>query len=301
MSHADERLPRSRVAIVGPGRVGTTLATALTRAGHRVVSVGGGSGASRDRFTATVAGARPYADPADACRDADLIVLTTPDDVLADVVTALVVADVVGESDRVVHVAGAHGLGPLSRARLAGARVAACHPAQTFPEGAHDPDAIVGAAWAVTAGPADRGWAHDLVEQLGGHPHDVGDGDRRLYHAALTVGSNAAAAATAVARQMLLGAKVADPAAFLAPLVAASTTNVLRDGAGALTGPVVRGDLGTVRAHLEQLDRDLPHLATAYRELARVVLAQTRPSLPVDVASAFDAILSSPTVSEEHR
>ncbi len=209
--------------------------------------------------------------------------------------TDLVVADAIGEGDRVVHVAGSQGLAPLHRAALAGARVAACHPAQTFPcRDRPDPDALLGAAWAVTAPEPDRGWAHDLVIQLGGHPHDLADSDRTLYHAALTVGSNAVAAATSVARQLLVGARVEDPEAFLGPLIAASTTNVLRGGADAITGPIVRGDLGTVRAHLETLDRDVPHLGRAYRLLGRVVLAQVRPSLDPPRSDALADLLRDP-------
>lgn len=288
-----DRLGRRAVAVIGPGRVGTTLAAGLTRAGHRVVAVAGGSDDARARFVAAIAGARPHGTPAEAARAADLVLVTTPDDAVEEVVTAIAVADAVGDGDLVVHVAGAHGLAPLRRATLAGAGVAACHPAQTVPAplGGPDPDALVGAAWAVTADPADRGWAHELVVQLGGEPHDVADGDRGLYHAALAVGSNAVAAATAVARQLLLGARVEDPAAFLRPLVAASTANVLRDGASAITGPVARGDVGTVVAHLTVLDRDLPHLADDYRRLTRVVLDQVRPSLSPAAADAIQAAL----------
>jgi predicted short-subunit dehydrogenase-like oxidoreductase (DUF2520 family) len=293
-----DRLPPSRVAVVGPGRVGTTLAAALTRAGHRVVAVGGGSEASRARFTAAIAGCRPFRGAADAARTGDLVVVTTPDDVLADVVTDLVVADAVGEDDRVVHLSGAHGLEPLRRAMLAGARVAACHPAQTLPGDRTDPDVLLGVAWAVTCPARDRGWAHDLVEQLGGQPHEVADADRVLYHAALTVGSNGVAAAAAVARQLLLAARVDDPVAFLRPLVAASTGNVLAHGAGAITGPVVRGDAGTVRAHLERLRADAPGLAEAYRRLLKVVLATVEPGLDPDRAAAVAAVLDAAATAD---
>lgn len=289
-----DRLPRCRVAVVGPGRVGTTLAAALTRAGHRIVAVGGGSEASRDRFTAAIAGCRASAEPAEAARAGDLVLVATPDDVLEEVITDLVVARAIDEGDRVVHLSGAQGLEPLRRAALAGARVAACHPAQTFPSGQVDPDALLGAAWAVTTGPADRGWAHDLVTQLGGHPHDVADDDRVLYHAGLTVASNGVAAVTAVARQLLIGARIADPGAFLGPLVQASAGNVLRDGAVAITGPVSRGDAGTVRTHLRRLDDDVPHLADAYRHLTEVVLAQVRPALGSEQVAALEAALADP-------
>jgi predicted short-subunit dehydrogenase-like oxidoreductase (DUF2520 family) len=286
------RLPRSRVAVVGPGRVGTTLATALVRAGHRVVAVAGGRPDSRARFTGLIAGARDEADPAEAARRADLVLVTTPDDAIADVVTAIALADGFRDGQRVVHTSGAHGLEVLRRARLAGAFVAACHPAQTVPSGPPDADRLLGAAWAVTAAGDDLGWALDLVEQLGGHPHQVPDEVRPLYHAGLTVASNAVGAAVAVARQLLLGARVDDPAAFLDPLVGASVANVTAHGAEALTGPIVRGDVGTVAAHLARLDADVPELAAAYRQLGRVVLGQVRLRLDDDTRDTLQDLLA---------
>ncbi|HEX9888252.1 MAG TPA: Rossmann-like and DUF2520 domain-containing protein [Nitriliruptorales bacterium] len=277
-----------RVLIVGPGRVGTTLGAALARS-HRVIGAAGGSQASRERFAARIAGARTAADPADLVGAAQLVVLATPDDALVPVVTDLVRVDALGPAHRVVHVSGAQGLAPLRRAELAGARIAACHPAQTIPSPDTSPEMLVGVPWAVTAGSQDRAWARCLVRDLGGDPHDVDDDVRPLYHAALVVGSNAAGAVTAVARQLLLAARVEDPAAFLRPLIQASVTNVLRDGAAALTGPVVRGDAGTVARHVEALATDLPHLADAYGHLTEVVLAQVRATLTDDQITALRA------------
>lgn len=267
------------VVVVGPGRVGTALAVALGRAGLRVVGAAGGSQGSRERFAAHVAGARTAEDPVELVPRAGTVLVTTPDDVIDDVVTALAVADAFVEGQRVVHVAGSRGLDVLRRAALAGCRVAACHPAQTVPGTHVDPDTFVGAAWAVTCAEADRPWAVDLVEATGGDAHPVPDDRRVLYHAALTVGSNTVGAAVAVARQLLVAAKVDDPAAFLAPLVRTSVDNVLADGAAALTGPVVRGDTGTVAAHLDQLDADLPSLAAAYRHLSLALLGEVAPGL----------------------
>ena len=284
-------MPRGEVAIIGPGRVGTTLATALTRAGHRIVAVAGGSRESSERLASHVAGVRVEADPAAAARRAQLVLLTTPDDVLAEVVTAIALGDGFRGEQFAVHTSGALGLAPLERARLAGAHIAACHPAQTFPSGPPDPEAIVGAAWAVTAAGDDRLWARELVEQLGGTPYDVPDDMRTLYHAGLVVGSNAVGAAVAVARQLLLGARVADPSAFLTPLIRASVDNVVERGATALTGPVVRGDLGTVTAHLERLAADAPHLARAYAHLSQVILDQVRPALDDDTVQGLEALL----------
>jgi predicted short-subunit dehydrogenase-like oxidoreductase (DUF2520 family) len=283
------------VGIVGPGRAGTLVAAACVRAGMRVVGVAGGSAEARVRLAARVAGVRSVDDVAALAQRARLLVLAVPDDAVSSVADALAVGDAIGDGHRVVHLSGAQGLAPLRRAALTGARVAACHPAMTIPTGAHDPDTLVGVAWGVTTERADRDWAHALVSDLGGDPYDVADAMRPLYHAALTLGSNAAAAAVAAARQLLLAGRIERPEAFLAPLVSASVANVLTHGTSALTGPVVRGDLGTLEHHLEAIEADVPWLADAYRHLTAAVLTQVRPSLDDDTATAIAGLLVSRT------
>lgn len=283
--------PERDVVVIGPGRVGTTLAVALGRAGYRIVAAAGGSETSRARFATHVSGARLAADPADVAGRGGTVLVATPDDVIADVVTALAAADVLDEGQHVVHLAGSRGLDVLERARLAGCRVAACHPAQTVPGTRVDPDTFVGSAWAVTCAEPDRAWATELVEAVGGDPHPVADARRVLYHAGLTVGSNAVGAAVAVARQLLLAARVDDPAAFLGPLVRASVDNVLADGAAALTGPVVRGDVGTVASHLDRLDADVPSLAAAYRHLSLALLGEVAAVLDPETRARLAELL----------
>lgn len=282
-------LPVGSVAVVGPGRVGTVLAAALGRAGHRIVAVAGGGPAARERF----AGRFPDtpAGGLEVCAGADLVLISTPDDAVPAVARELAARDLVPAGQRVVHVAGSLGLQPLRPVALAGGRVAACHPAQTVPDAAADPSVLTGAAWAVTAAAPDRRWARALVERVGGVPHDVDDGRRVLYHAGLVVASNAVAAALSVARQLLSAARIDDPVPFLAPLVAASVDNTLHGGAGAITGPVRRGDVGTLRRHLAALDGDAPHLAAAYRALNQVVLGQVRAVLERQQAEAVAAAL----------
>ncbi|MGH3441096.1 MAG: DUF2520 domain-containing protein, partial [Nitriliruptorales bacterium] len=169
-----------------------------------------------------------------------------------------------------------------------------CHPAQTVVSTDVDPAVLAGIAWAVTASSADRSWAHDLVRQAGGHPHDVPESRRVLYHAALTVASNAVGAAVATARQLLLSAGIGEPGAFLAPLVDASVENATASGAAAITGPVRRGDAGTIRRHLDALDADVPQLAAAYRHLARAILAEVRIELSGEQAAALESTLAGP-------
>lgn len=281
-----------RVAVIGPGRVGTAVALALPRAGHRVVAVVGRSPAALERFGARVAGVRPRG-LAEAAAGADLLCIATGDAEIGDIARDLVAADALGEGHRVLHLAGSMGVEVLRPCALAGAGVAAVHPAQTVPDGA-GADVFVGQAFAVTAGPGDRDWARELVADLGGVPHDVAERDRVAYHAALVLGSNAVAAAASAARQVLLATGLEDPSAFLGPLAGQSLANVLSSGAAAITGPVVRGDVATVRAHLGALDPDLPELAAAYRHLQRAVLAQVRLGLDPERAAALEQALADP-------
>lgn len=280
----------SRVAIIGPGRLGGLVAAACVRAGHPVVAVAGGSEDARAAFVERIAGCRAEATPAEAVARAELVLLTVPDDAIADVAEALARDDALREGQRVVHLAGAHGTAPLRRAALAGARVAACHPAMTVPSGATDPDLLVGVAWAVTAAPGDRSWAEELVREVGGDPHPVAEDDRVLYHAGLVLAANALGAAMVTARRLLLAARVPDPAAFLAPLAAASVEATLARGAEALTGPVVRADVGTLGAELAAVAADLPELAAAQVALLRANLEVARPMLGAR-AEAVDRLL----------
>jgi predicted short-subunit dehydrogenase-like oxidoreductase (DUF2520 family) len=277
--HRPSRGSATTVGVIGPGRVGTALALALSDAGHAVVAVAGrpddAPSSALQRFVAALPTTRVVA-PADVPAAADLVLVTVGDDALPPLLRHLAGADAVRPGGRWLHTSGRHGLRALRPVALAGARVAACHPAQTFPTPAAGRAALPGTAWAVTAGAADRRWAHELVEAVGGVPVDVRDVDRARYHAALTVGSNGTSAVVALARDLLRSVGITQPEGFLTPLVRTSAENAAAQGAAALTGPVRRGDSGTVRAHLDDLRATMPEAVPAYRALARLALSYAR-------------------------
>lgn len=281
------------VGIVGPGRVGGLLAVACAQAGLRVTAVAGGSDEARATLCDVLGDADDVARTTDVPARAELVLVSVPDDAIAAVAKELARANVLTERHRVVHLAGSRGTDVLRLAALAGARVAACHPAMTIPAGSRDPRVLDGVAWAVTAAAGDRVWAHRFVTVLRGAPFDVGEDRRALYHASLVVGANAAGAAVSAARQLLLAAGVGEPERFLAPVITASVDNVLARGAVALTGPVARGDAGTISAHLAAIDRDLPELSDTYRHLAEATLLQAAPGLdPAARKRVADALVS---------
>jgi len=280
-----------RAGLVGPGRMGTLVAHALNASGTPVVRVAGGSDASRARLREGLAGVRDVP-LEEVAQGVDLLVIATPDGEIAAVVDHLVRADALDESHGLVHLAGVHGTAPLRRAGLAGARIAALHPAMTAPVGTTDPASLHGVPWAVTASAPDRSWARGIVTGLGGDPFDVLEADRVRYHAALALASNAVGAAVVAARRLLRSAGLDDPSRVLAPLAHASVDAAAAAGAPALTGPIVRGDVATVRAHLAAIDPDHREVAATYRALSVAVLATVRPGLDAATARALADLLA---------
>ncbi|HEX8001892.1 MAG TPA: DUF2520 domain-containing protein [Mycobacteriales bacterium] len=261
--------PRLSVGVVGVGRVGSALAVALSRAGHPVVAVSGVSDASRRR----AADRLPSADvlPADdVVRAADLVLLTVPDDALEAVVQGLADVGAFRRGQFVVHTSGRHGLDVLGPATRAGALPLALHPVMTFAGGAEDAERLGGTSFGVTAPEELRAVGETLVVEMGGEPVFVPEEARVLYHAALAWGSNYLTTLVTTAADLLRAAGAERPELLLAPLLGASLDNALRRGDAALTGPVSRGDAGTVTAHLAALRASAPEVVPAYVALARL-------------------------------
>lgn len=283
----------TRVAVIGPGRVGGALALGLQRAGHEVVAVA----AHRDgstalaRFTALLP-AVPVRPLDEVTRDADLVLLTTPDDAIAATAAHLATADLVTPGQRFIHTSGRSGVEVLATIAAAGGRVAACHPAMTFTDPTTGANRLPGTSWAITAAGPDLGWARLLVLDLRGSPVTLAERDRTLYHAGLAVGSNGTTAIVTLARDLLLGAGIDDPAAFLQPLVTAAAEGGAQHGAQALTGPVQRGDAGTVTAHLRELTTAFPEAVGPYVAVAELILSQAiRAGLDPAAAARVRAVL----------
>jgi len=255
--------------VIGTGRVGAVLGAALARAGHRIVAASGLSTAARNRIDQLLPGAvnRPADEVARAATD--LLLIAVPDDALAPVVTGLAEVGALRPGQVVLHTSGAHGLTVLEPAALAGARPLAVHPAMTFTGTAADLARLPGISYGVTAPAELRPLAARLVADLGGVPEWVSERDRALYHAALAHGANHLVTLVNEAADRLRDAGVADPAKVLGPLLQAALDNALRLGDAALTGPVSRGDAGTVARHLDRLVGTAPESVPGYLALAR--------------------------------
>jgi predicted short-subunit dehydrogenase-like oxidoreductase (DUF2520 family) len=260
-----------RVGVIGAGRVGSVLGAALRRRGHEVASVAGESDASLRRAAELLPGV-PVLKPTAVARSCDVLLLTVPDDMLENVATQLAASGALHRGQYVVHTSGSHGLRVLEAALAVGARPVALHPAMTFSGTVRDLDRLADSVFGVTAGPSEREWAAGLVAELGGRVSWVPEELRGLYHAGLAHGANHLVTLVSQAMELLSAAGAEDPSATLRPLLQAALDNALSEGDSALTGPIVRGDVKTVRAHLEEIAAAAPDTLPSYVVVARATL-----------------------------
>jgi predicted short-subunit dehydrogenase-like oxidoreductase (DUF2520 family) len=258
----------TRVGVVGAGRVGAVLAAALSAAGHEITGAAGESAASRTRIETLLPGV-PHGKPTAVARGCDLLLLTVPDDMLDNVVTMLAASGAIRSGQYVVHTSGKHGVAVLRPAAESGARVLAMHPAMTFTGTDVDLGRLPGCVFGVTAGNGTSELAESLVADLGGSTVWVPEDRRALYHAGLAHGANHLVTLVAQAMDLLRASGSDDPAGTLRPLLTAALENTLAYGDAALTGPIVRGDVETVRAHVRDIAVTAPATLGSYVAMAR--------------------------------
>ncbi|MCQ4212758.1 Rossmann-like and DUF2520 domain-containing protein [Streptomyces longispororuber] len=263
-----DRPARLTVGVVGAGRVGPALAASLQLAGHRPVAVSGVSDSSVRRAAAMLPDV-PLVTPAEVLARADLVLLTVPDDVLPGLVEGFVETGSIRPGQLLVHTSGRFGTKVLDPALRAGALPLALHPAMTFTGTPVDVQRLAGCSFGVTAPEELRLAAEALVIEMGGEPEWIAEESRALYHAALALGANHLVTLVAEAMELLRDAGVAAPDRMLGPLLGAALDNALRSGDAALTGPVARGDAGTVAAHVSELRKHAPQTVAGYLAMAR--------------------------------
>ena len=264
-----ESAARHRIALIGPGSVGTAVTRLLADAGHDIVGVGPRDRASARR-SADVLGAPAV--EIESLRGADLVLLGVPDDSIQG--AAGRVARVLEPGAIVCHFAGSLGVEALSSLPDQIDR-AALHPVQACPDIATALVRLPGSAWGVTCSDELRPWAFSLIERdLRGRPVAVAEDIRPLWHAASVTTANGIAALLAAGEALLAAAGIADPVTVLGPLAAGAVANAREGGGGAatLTGPVVRGEVDTVRRHLETIARLAPDSDSPYRAVCRSII-----------------------------
>ncbi len=265
------------VGIIGAGRVGAALARALHAAGYPLAGISSRTPAPAAQLAATLD--TPALSPPELLAQADLTFLTIPDDALAALATTL--SSIAPTRPQALVPCS----GPLA---AVGWMTGCCHPLQAFAT----PQAQVqtGITWGIEAPAPLRPILHQLAVALGGRPLDLLAADKVLYHAAAVLAANFSIVLAARAVELLGQCGMAPDAALqaLLPLLQGNLANLERVGLPlALTGPLARGDWGTVGRHLAALDSRAPAVAALYR--AGVAAAQPLLSQPLAEGSRGQA------------
>ena len=254
--------------MVGAGRVGTSLGVLLERGGYHVVAASG----RRSSFE-RVQRYLPFAafvQPAEAAAKAEVVILSVPDDLIAQGCEAMATEGAFRKGQVVLHTSGFVGLSALSPAEEAGAEILSLHPLQTFPEVSDGIERIPGSPVAVTAHTEEAYEAGErLATTVGALPFRLSEEAKPLYHAAAVFCSNYLVVVEGIAEELFRMAGMEDPMMVMGPLTRAAFEAAMERGpAAALTGPASRGDAETVTRSIEALETKAPGVARAYAALA---------------------------------
>ncbi len=262
-----------RISIIGAGRVGQTLGFLAREAGYEIVDVVSRSGSSARAAVRFIKAGSAHAARARTGRSArlrpvDIILISTPDDGIAQAVELIAAQSDVQKRAVVLHTSGALSSRVLEPLAAPGVSTGSCHPLQTFPQRARtlDPETyfcIEGDARAVRA-------ARRFVRRIGARAFCVPTEKKALYHAAAVMASGGVVSLLSMSLDMLVRCGLGGTQArrVLLPLVEGTVASLRsHDPARALTGPVARGDAGTVESNLQAIIENAPEYLAAYKLL----------------------------------
>jgi predicted short-subunit dehydrogenase-like oxidoreductase (DUF2520 family) len=256
------------IGFIGAGTTGTALAVRLAQHGYPVTAVSSRSLTSAEKLAARISGCKVYSGAQEVADVAQLVFITTPDDTISRVA-----ADVQWHNGQnVVHCSGAHSVDILEPAKLLGANTGCFHPLQTFAGVDQAIDNIPGSTFAIEAEETLASILKDMATALEGDWVILKAGDKVLYHAAAVIACNYLVTLVKLATDLWQTFEVppAHATKALMPLLRGTLSNIENVGLpNCLTGPIARGDLGTISRHLESLSKQAPSLLGIYKELGR--------------------------------
>ena len=283
------------LGFIGAGTVGTALSVRLSSKGYPIAAVSSRSRTSAENLARAVDGCHVFNSNQGVADNAELIFVTTPDDAIASVVSQIQWHP--GQS--VVHCNGAASTDILQPAKEFGAQVGAFHPLQTFASAKQAIENIPGSTFAVEAEEPLLSTLKDMAAALDGHWVELKASDKVLYHAAAVIACNYMVTMVKLATDLWQTFAVPPHQATqaLLPLLQGTINNI--DAVGipqCLTGPIARGDIGTIKKHLDALQEKAPSLLSTYRELGlqTIPIAVAKGRINQQQAQELRAILEQP-------
>jgi predicted short-subunit dehydrogenase-like oxidoreductase (DUF2520 family) len=281
------------VGVIGAGAVGTALGAALSRAGWPVVAVASRDEARRNRFRALVPTARGFAEAAPVLDEAELIIMAVPDDAIAGLAGELRLYG----GQALVHTSGVLGAEVLEPARAAGTQVGAFHPLVAFADTERAIAALRGATVAVEGDDQLTSLLATMAEALGATAVRLAPGSKAAYHAAAVLAAGGFVALLDAIAELGAAAGLDEQGslAVYGGLIEQTLGNARALGVrAALTGPMTRGDVGTLERHLDALTRLAPDALPLYKAAAEreIRLAESRGSLAPQAAESMRRVLA---------
>jgi len=291
----DERFKMLKLGFIGAGTVGTALSVSLSSQGYPVVAVSSRSQASARNLAQAISGCLPVSSNQDVADSAELVFITTPDDAIAPVVSQIQWHK--GQS--VVHCSGADSTDILEPARKSGAYVGVFHPLQTFASVRQALENTPGSTFALEAEEPLLTTLKDMATALGGYWIELKAGDKVVYHASAVIACNYLVTLVKLAADLWQTFDIPRHQAIraLLPLIRGTIHNIDTVGIPqCLTGPIARGDTGTIKKHLDALQKAAPGLLSTYRELGRqtIPIALAKGRINQRQAEELKAILEQP-------
>jgi len=281
-----------KLGFIGAGTVGSALAIRLSSKGYPVVAVSSRSQTSARNLASQITGCQAVSENQYVAEAAELIFITTPDDTIPSVVAKVQWHS--GQS--VVHCNGADSTEVLEPARKRGARVGAFHPLQTFASVRQAIDNIPGSTFAIEAPEPLLSTLKKMATALDGHWVELKASDKVLYHAAAVIACNYMVTLVKLATDLWQTFSIPPQQATqaLLPLIQGTINNINNVGIPrCLTGPIARGDTGTITKHLKALQKVAPTLLPIYRELGlqTIPVALAKGKIDEHKAEELQAIL----------
>lgn len=281
------------IGIVGAGAVGTALGAALARAGWPVAAIASRSSAKRERFRTFVPGARGFAEANALLDEVELIILTVPDDAIPRVAGELHMYG----GQAMIHTSGALGAEVLEPAVAAGTQIGAFHPLVAFADTERAIAALRGATVAIEGDDQLAAVLAEMAEAIGATAVRLAPGSKAAYHAAAVLAAGGFVALLDAIAELgrVAGLDEAGSLAVYGGLIEQTLGNARALGISrALTGPMTRGDVGTLARHLDALARHAPDALPLYRAAAarEIALAESRGSLSPDIATEMRSVLA---------
>ena len=289
-----------KIAIIGAGVLGTSLGILLRRDGHTISAICSRNRRSAQNAAVHIGDGDVVGDPGMAALGADLVLLCVPDRVIAAVAIQVAAGGALKRDAVVAHLAGGLSAGILSGVQAAGGHRGAIHPLQSFADVESAVRALPQTYFFVEGDPVAVALLERVGRALSNRVVEMDSRQKALYHAGASVASNFFVAIVEYAVELFSWAGIPreDALKSLVPLIQGTLNNIKSVGLpDALTGPIARGDIGTVKRHVRALEALPGNAIRLYRNLGRktVEVALQKGTLHRDEAQKLLILFDKPS------